>query len=81
MGHFTVLARSGDAALAVALEAKSAIVVEAQAGRLKARDQKPVRISPSLSSLLSAARCATSTLWMRSALLIVQTGSGCPHSM
>jgi 5-(carboxyamino)imidazole ribonucleotide synthase len=35
MGHFTVLARSGDAALAVALEAKSLLLSEAQAGRLK----------------------------------------------
>jgi 5-(carboxyamino)imidazole ribonucleotide synthase len=35
MGHFTVLAESGDAALAVALEAKSLLLSEAQAGRLK----------------------------------------------
>jgi 5-(carboxyamino)imidazole ribonucleotide synthase len=35
MGHFTVLAPSGDAALAVALEAKSLLLSEAQAGRLK----------------------------------------------
>jgi 5-(carboxyamino)imidazole ribonucleotide synthase len=35
MGHFTVLAQSADAALAVALEAKSLLLSEAQAGRLK----------------------------------------------
>ena len=35
MGHFTVLAESGDAALAVALQAKSLLLSEAQAGRLK----------------------------------------------
>ena len=35
MGHFTVLAESGDAALAVALQAKSLLLSEAQAGRLE----------------------------------------------
>jgi 5-(carboxyamino)imidazole ribonucleotide synthase len=35
MGHFTVLADSGEAALAVALQAKSLLLSEAQAGRLK----------------------------------------------
>ena len=35
MGHFTVLAPSGEAALAVALQAKSLLLSEAQAGRLK----------------------------------------------
>jgi hypothetical protein len=35
MGHFTVLAESGDAALATALQAKSLLLSEAQAGRLK----------------------------------------------
>ncbi len=35
MGHFTVLAESGDAALAIALQAKSLLLSEAQAGRLK----------------------------------------------
>ena len=35
MGHFTVLAESGDAALATALQVKSLLLSEAQAGRLK----------------------------------------------
>jgi 5-(carboxyamino)imidazole ribonucleotide synthase len=35
MGHFTVLAESSGAALAVALEAKSLLLSEAQAGRLR----------------------------------------------
>jgi 5-(carboxyamino)imidazole ribonucleotide synthase len=35
MGHFTVLADSGEAALAVALQAKSLLLSEAQAGKLK----------------------------------------------
>jgi 5-(carboxyamino)imidazole ribonucleotide synthase len=35
MGHFTVLADSGDAALAVALQVKSLLLSEAQAGKLK----------------------------------------------
>jgi 5-(carboxyamino)imidazole ribonucleotide synthase len=35
MGHFTVLAETGDTALAVALQAKSLLLSEAQAGRLK----------------------------------------------
>jgi 5-(carboxyamino)imidazole ribonucleotide synthase len=35
MGHYTVLADSGEAALAVALEAKSLLLSEAQAGRLR----------------------------------------------
>ena len=35
MGHFTVLASSGEAALALALQAKSLLLSEAQAGRLK----------------------------------------------
>jgi 5-(carboxyamino)imidazole ribonucleotide synthase len=35
MGHFTVLADSGETALAVALQAKSLLLSEAQAGRLK----------------------------------------------
>ena len=35
MGHFTVLAPSGETALALALQAKSLLLSEAQAGRLK----------------------------------------------